>query len=183
MNPRGMVLFTAQVLLLASPAWSSPSDAGAPHADQPAKTTGVEAASVRSHTETSGCLAKRATRSKRGLEPSRAIGRGIVVQHGFEHACCLTGRVATTVTGLDIEVVETLSGKPCRCLCTSTLRTSIPVAPGSYHLAVWLDNRGVRTRITAPDLRVVVTAGKSRLISLGEKAERFPLDESVGPLF
>jgi hypothetical protein len=177
-----MVWFTAQVLLLASPAQASPADAGAPHADPPANTA-VPAASVRSHTETSGCLAKRTRRSKEEPASPRATDRGIVVQHGFEHACCLTGRVTTTVTGLDIEVVETLSGRPCRCLCRSTLRTSIPVAPGSYRLAVWLDNRGARTRITAPNLRVVVTAGKARLISLGEKAERFPPEESGGPRF
>jgi hypothetical protein len=108
------------------------------------------------------------------------------VRHDLEHACCVTSRVATTVTGQDVEVVETLSGKRCRCLCTSTLRTSIPVFPGTYRLTVWLDDHGTRTRITVPDLRVVVTAQKSPLVSLGKKfhaTKRVPSDEVQAPSF
>jgi hypothetical protein len=45
---------------------------------------------------------------------------------------------------------------------------------------VWLDDHGTRTRITAPDLRVEVTAGKSPLVSLGKKShasKRVPANE------
>jgi hypothetical protein len=176
---RRWVVSSIAFLLLASPARPSPPEPGPPPAGQPAKPTPAPAASARSHTETSGCLEKHPEPSRREIEPTRTTGEGIVVQHNLEHACCVTSQVATTVTGQDVEVVETLSGKRCRCLCTSTLRTSIPVSPGTYRLTVWLDDHGTRTRITAPDLRVVVTAGKSYLVSLGEKshaAKRVPSD-------
>ena len=158
------------LLFAVARAWAAP-DAGAPVRPRVEKTTEV---SLPSRTEVTGCLARGGSSSRAKRSAGSQTATGIVVQHDFRHACCLQGRVATTVSGSHIDVVETLSGKPCRCLCTSGLRTTIPLRPGTYHLSVWLEERGARQRITAPDLRIVVRAGPARVISLGDGDEVHP---------
>jgi len=72
----------------------------------------------------------------------RPAGRGVTVVHDLDHACCLTAEVDTKVAGTTVEIVEKLSGSPCRCLCHSTLSTAIGLAPGDYELVVILQQLG-----------------------------------------
>lgn len=72
-------------------------------------------------------------------------GTGIVVHHDVDHACCLAADVTAAVEGSAVRVRETLSGTPCRCVCRSSLRTAIGLAPGSYELTVEVDRSGVVT--------------------------------------
>jgi hypothetical protein len=167
---RGFLVIVS-LLLLATVARAASSEAGQKPDGQRAKEPSVADSPPRSYTEMSGCLAKRAGPSRQKVaEPTRASGE-IVVNHEIFRPCCLKGKVETKVSGDRVEVVEHLSGMPCRCECSSTLRTHVPLAPGAYHLEVWLDDRGSRERVTAKNLTVTVVAGKSRLVSLSKERE------------
>ena len=173
---RGL-LAVAGLLCLAAPAGAASPKPGPQPDGQVEKPTRSPAAS---QTELSGCLAKRTAAVKRRAPAPRAAGSAIVVEHGLRHACCLAGKVETKVGGNSVEVVEHLRGTPCRCMCQSTLRTRIPLAPGVYRLTVWLDNRGTRERITADRLEVTVAAGQSQLVSLGEAGQQAKAAPSRG---
>ena len=67
---------------------------------------------------------------------------GVRVVHQVPHACCLRAAVVTEVTGTAVFVRERLSGSPCRCMCASTLTTTLPLSPGTYEIAVELDVNG-----------------------------------------
>lgn len=69
-------------------------------------------------------------------------GGGIVVEHQVAHACCLKGEVTSDVEGGVVTVTEKLSGDPCRCRCTSTIKTAVGLAPGSYTVRVEVDENG-----------------------------------------
>jgi hypothetical protein len=142
----------------------------------------------RSQTEISGCLAKPSMRAaaprKRSAPLPREAVTGIVVRHNFSHACCLKGAVTTTVSGGNVEVVESLTGTPCRCLCASTLRTTIPLRPGTYNLVVWLASHDARTRVTTKGLRVVVTARRASYLTIGDKdQDAIEADDASPPAF
>jgi hypothetical protein len=104
-------------------------------------------------TEISGCLALPAKAQQQTKQPTRAassasdwrvsaIGKTIVVTHDLEHACCLTGETHASVTGDVLTITEVLSGSPCRCLCESTLRTRVPLAPGNYTVRLEVNFNG-----------------------------------------
>jgi hypothetical protein len=57
---------------------------------------------------------------------------GVVIVHRLEHACCLSVRAELERTGDAVELLEELGGTPCRCRCSSTLRTAIELEPGRY---------------------------------------------------
>jgi hypothetical protein len=76
------------------------------------------------------------TRSASDQIELQPVPGGLVIVHQLAHACCLRGAVTSKIDGDAVIVTETLSGNPCRCMCGSTLRTAVRLAPGSYRLAV-----------------------------------------------
>lgn len=105
-----------------------------------------------SHTTVEGCLAvqgeSEATRfpsppvTRSGPPPPvtvAAVPGGLLITHQLAHACCLQSKVSTRIEQRNVVVLETLSGTPCRCMCSSTLRTSAGLAPGRWNVAVDLD--------------------------------------------
>jgi len=67
------------------------------------------------------------------------LRRGAMVVHELTHACCLKANVTTQLEKKVATVHETLSGNPCRCMCSSTLRTALALPPGTYQLVVELE--------------------------------------------
>ncbi|MDJ0761831.1 MAG: hypothetical protein QNJ97_02485 [Myxococcota bacterium] len=71
---------------------------------------------------------------------------GITVSHYLNHLCCLEASVKSAVTGTNITVEEQLSGTPCKCMCSSTIKTSVPLplpmANKTYKVTVTLDDQG-----------------------------------------
>jgi hypothetical protein len=173
-----IVPLTASLLAYTTPAWSAPSaPASPPSGPQPANTA-KGAKAPHSLTEISGCLAQRSQQPMRKRElPNRKHG-AILVEHALRHACCLKGKVETKVSGEAVEVMESLRGNPCRCMCSSTLRTRVPLPPGTYRLTVWLDNRGKRQRLTQPRREVQVSAERTARVVLGARQPK-PTTEQV----
>lgn len=99
-----------------------------------------------------GCLASESTEEAGARYPeppkTRAVGPapvtvsvsglGVLVAHQLSHACCLKAEVTPTIENGVVTVAEKLSGKPCRCMCSSTIKTAVGLAPGSYELGVRL---------------------------------------------
>jgi hypothetical protein len=67
---------------------------------------------------------------------------GVRVVHEVSHACCLKSKIETGVSGSVVTITETLSGTPCRCMCSSTIVTSVRLGPGDYTLRVVFDQNG-----------------------------------------
>lgn len=67
---------------------------------------------------------------------------GVTVAHQFAHACCLKGAVETKVEAGKVVLIETLSGTPCRCMCSSTIETAVKLESGDYELEVQLVRDG-----------------------------------------
>lgn len=76
-----------------------------------------------------------ATRAGAAVEVRPSPG-GLVVTHRLAHACCLKGAVGSRIEGDKVTITETLTGNPCRCMCGSTLRTAMRLAPGRYRLSL-----------------------------------------------
>lgn len=74
------------------------------------------------------------------------MGNAVLVTHTFDHACCLTAKTTSNISGKIITIEEHLTGEPCRCVCQSTIQTRVPASAGSYD---------VRT--------VTITNGKSQV--------------------
>jgi hypothetical protein len=79
-----------------------------------------------------------------------------VVTHPFEHGCCLKAVVDTKVKGTKVEIVERLVGEPCRCMCHSSIETTVGLTPGNYEVVVTLEVAGSRNEA----LRQKVTVAK-----------------------
>lgn len=75
----------------------------------------------------------------------QVAGSGILVLHDLDHACCLTAKVESSREGQIVRIVEKLSGEPCRCMCQSTIRTAVGLAPGAYQVVLEVIEQG-RTR-------------------------------------
>ncbi len=114
---------------------------------------GILLESDKSSTELSGCLAgnKSSAPTRSPSSPDRSerdslhiskLGTGIIVTHTLRHACCLLGKVETKVDGHLVRIEEHLTGNPCRCMCRSTLKTSVGLDIGDYTVEVVLDNVG-----------------------------------------
>lgn len=106
------------------------------------------------NTVVSGCLASaggtptRAAPTKEGAPGVEVIAGAIPkIVHRLEHACCLHSRTRVVRSARSIQVVEELSGTPCRCRCSSTLTTELHVPSGNYELAVVLDQGGARSEV------------------------------------
>lgn len=114
-----------------------------------------------------GCLAspegtEQAPRSRAAMDPAQqkpeldvqVVDGGIRVAHDLSHACCLKSKIETSVSGKTVKVTEMLSGTPCRCICSSTITTSVRLAPGEYTLEVLVDDNGQKR--STPPQKVVV---------------------------
>lgn len=118
--------------------------------------------SLQEATEESGARfpAPAVTRGPPPKDPVRLgpMGRGVVVSHGLVHACCLKGEVLSEVQGTQVIITERLTGMPCRCRCSSTLRTAVGLAPGEYTVILRVqEGEDVREVFTGP---VSVTAAR-----------------------
>jgi hypothetical protein len=101
----------------------------------------------RARWEASGCLAAKGEAPSRAFEvqPGRALPEppsvqaapgGARVRHALTHACCLSGAVQAVRVRGTWEVRETLSGTPCRCVCSSTLETFVSLPRGKQRVRV-----------------------------------------------
>ncbi len=108
-----------------------------------------------SRAEVTGCAAsateadaQRFVSVTRGLPPPpniRAVRGGALVVHPLDHACCLKLVATSRLEGSTAIVRETLSGVPCRCQCGSTVTTAVALTPGSWTVAVEVDDaKGLR---------------------------------------
>ncbi len=112
------------------------------------------------HSSVTGCLTARnaaeaarfpsppVTRSSVPAVTVRPVPGGAIVVHELAHACCLRGEVNTARSGRRVTVTERLTGKPCRCMCSSTLRTAVPLEPGRWTIEVELDQGRLRRLVT-----------------------------------
>lgn len=80
-----------------------------------------------------------------------ALRGGILVSHELSHPCCLRAEVTARVQGPVLTVVETLSGRPCRCTCSSTVRTAVGAPPGRYTVELHLALPGQPERLVSRD--------------------------------
>ena len=93
-----------------------------------------------------GCAAKPEEAEKnantRGGMPSgdkvtpSATGTGIIDSHDLAHACCLKAESAADIQGTSVTITETLSGTPCRCMCSSTLKTAVGLKKGTWQVSL-----------------------------------------------
>jgi hypothetical protein len=107
-------------------------------------------------TNISGCAATATEKeaqafvsTTRGIPPPptiQAVQGGALINHPLDHTCCLTLAVTSRIEGDGTAVVrETLSGSPCRCRCSSTVKTAIGLKPGRWTVAIEVeDTSGVR---------------------------------------
>ncbi len=102
-----------------------------------------------------GCLASpgrmaQGERSRAAMDPAEAkpeltvtpAAGGVRVVHEVAHACCLESKIETKVSGGTVTITESLFGTPCRCMCTSTISTSVRLGSGQYTLRVVVDHAG-----------------------------------------
>lgn len=94
----------------------------------------------------------------RGLPPPptiQAVQGGALITHPLDHTCCLKLAVTSRIEGERSAVVrETLSGAPCRCRCSSTVKTALGLKPGLWTITIELeDTQGVR-RVHEQNLEV-----------------------------
>ena len=154
-----------------APAVEGPGISSEGHAEQPAHPDTLAGVGVgpiaggavmlpppagQSRTAIEGCLASAGTEEEGAKFPQRPAtrsaapppvtvgisGLGVVVTHALSHACCLKAEVTHAIENGAVTVMEKLSGTPCRCMCSSTIRTAVGLAPGSYELAVQLQIGG-----------------------------------------
>jgi hypothetical protein len=82
------------------------------------------------------------------------VAGGVVVSHAFRHACCLRSRILPRFSERTVVVSEKLSGTPCRCMCSSRLRTTVGLAPGKWTVVVDLDSGKGPERVHSENLVV-----------------------------
>jgi hypothetical protein len=83
-----------------------------------------------------------------------ASAGGVVVTHELTHACCLKSEVTTRLSERQVVVREKLLGSPCRCMCASSLRTTVGLLPGSWTVSVELENAGEVRRVAELQVQV-----------------------------
>lgn len=143
-----------------------------PHAstEAPEATTAV-ASLGQEASKFSGCLAKAPTAqtpTRSGPAPIKdpwratAMGNAVLVTHTFDHACCLTGKTTTHISGKIITIEEHLTGEPCRCVCQSTIQTRVPAAPGTYDVRTVTVTNGVSQTGPSQPVTVGISAHPSK---------------------
>lgn len=86
------------------------------------------------------------------------IGDQWIITHEVAHPCCLRGRVEGRIDGGLLRIDEHLTGEPCRCECSSTIRTAFRLGERVQALEVHLNDRGhdsVLYKATAATLRTL----------------------------
>jgi hypothetical protein len=145
---------------------ASPNEAAAEKAQEEAVETAdpQSSAPVDARTEISGCLARQSEGLSRSAgatgdidelpsslpkkpplddakdttpELTLTVDRdGVRMHHAWRHACCLTATVAAHTTGRRLDIVQTISGTPCRCMCQSVINTAVPLSAGDWEVVV-----------------------------------------------
>ncbi|MDJ0765600.1 MAG: hypothetical protein QNJ97_21640 [Myxococcota bacterium] len=108
-----------------------------------------------SRTQMAGCLVSKdgkgegAPQKRRRSSPVQIIKEksGIKVVHQLAHACCLKAKVTTKFRNNVVNILETLSGDACRCMCESTLTTTVALENKEYFVVVEVDDRGNKTKV------------------------------------
>jgi hypothetical protein len=103
------------------------------------RTTVQGCLAAASEAEAARFTARPATRALAPPVTITAAAGGALVTHQLSHACCLRSAVTTRAEERTVIVLETLSGAPCRCMCSSTLRTQLGLSPGEWTVVVDLD--------------------------------------------
>jgi hypothetical protein len=67
---------------------------------------------------------------------------GIAVVHELTHACCLEADTKAKIEDKTVEITVALSGTPCRCICSSAIRTKVALDPGEYAVSVKVTEGG-----------------------------------------
>lgn len=134
------------------PAALSAASSAAPGEPRPQPTTN---ASITPQSDTApettleGCLAmpsdtEQPTRSFFRPPPDKvelsAEAGAIRVTHQLTHACCLHAKTHLERAGKTATLVEQLSGTPCRCRCSSVIRSRLALPPGEHELRVRLEH-------------------------------------------
>jgi hypothetical protein len=126
------------------------------HPVQPTLTKTETTGPAKSRTVMTGCLDNPDARKGQGRRATPGPGPGqsegviveaqgdgaIEVRHNLTHNCCYKAEVDTKVKGAEVRVTETLSGTVCRCNCSSTIRTTVPLKKGDYSVTVDLVQNG-----------------------------------------
>jgi hypothetical protein len=79
---------------------------------------------------------------------------GVIVVHELAHACCLKAKVTSQVQGQTATLREILSGRPCGCICSSTLRSALALEPGTYQVVVELERSKKVEKLHQQEVRV-----------------------------
>jgi hypothetical protein len=110
----------------------------------------------RPRTVLSGCFTNPDARKGGGMRATPGAGPGqregitvtkkddtaIIIKHNITHNCCNKAKVNTKVMKHLVHVTEKLSGVSCRCKCSSTIKTIVPLAKGDYVVTVDLNQDG-----------------------------------------
>ena len=113
-------------------------------------------ASAKSRSSFSGCLknpdaANRSAKvASRGPNSEDREGVRVVyrkdnqmeVRHNITHNCCHKATVKTKIIGSTINITETFKGESCRCNCSSSITTLVPLAKGEYNLIITVNTNG-----------------------------------------
>ncbi len=111
-------------------------------------------ATVASAEEGARFPARAPTRSGAPTVSVTPVRGGASVKHEVTHACCLKAAAVSRVERRVVILTERLSGVPCRCLCGSTLTSSVALVPGDWKVAVDLDTNGSVERVGTFDVAV-----------------------------
>lgn len=104
--------------------------------DSISRLEGCLAAAASSESDGAQFPARGATRSAPAPILAIPTGGGALVEHTFDHACCLKGAATAAVEGATVTITETLTGTPCRCRCSSKVTTAVALEPGTYTVKV-----------------------------------------------
>lgn len=85
------------------------------------------------------------------------MGNAVLVTHTFDHACCLTAKTTSNISGKIITIEEHLTGEPCRCVCQSTIQTRVPASAGSYDVRTVTITNGKSETSSAQRVTVGIT--------------------------
>lgn len=111
-------------------------------------------ATAASEEEGARFAARPPTRSAAPVVTVTALRGGASVKHDLTHACCLKASAVSRIEGKVATVTEKLAGVPCRCVCGSTLSSSVALPPGAWKIAVDVDTNGSVQRVGMYDVVV-----------------------------
>jgi hypothetical protein len=105
-----------------------------------------------SSSEVAGCLAAASEADAAKFPLSReapaapvtvsSLSNGLIITHELTHACCLKATVTSKLDKDEVTLREALFGTPCRCMCSSTLRTAVGLRAGLYRVHVVVEDNG-----------------------------------------